>query len=107
LVACHDTDAQNARLARHIWDDNGLDVVEVYAPALLKFLGKSIGPSIRAFDLTEQLVEHDNAYVRTSAAVAFTEAVERWPSSVIETIDALLRLYHEKVAHWIFCYIRS
>jgi hypothetical protein len=106
LVACHDSDAQNARLARHIWDDNGLDVVEVYASALLKFLGKSIGPSMR-FDLTEQLVEHDNAYVRTGAAVAFTEAVERWPSSVIETIDALLRLYHEKVAHSTSCYIRS
>ncbi len=45
------------------------------------------------------MVEHDNAYVRSSAAVAFTEAVEHWPSSVIETIHALLHLYHEKVAH--------
>jgi hypothetical protein len=49
LVACHDSDAQNARLAQHMWDDNGLDVVEAYAPALLQFLGKSIGTSIRAF----------------------------------------------------------
>jgi hypothetical protein len=43
LIACHDSDAPNARLARHIWEDNGLDVVEVYAPALLKLLGKSFG----------------------------------------------------------------
>jgi hypothetical protein len=48
LTACHDGDAQNARLARHIWDDNGLDVVEEYALALLKFLGKSIRIFIRA-----------------------------------------------------------
>lgn len=41
LVACHESDAQNARLARHIWEDNGLDVPDAYAPTLLKFLGKS------------------------------------------------------------------
>lgn len=58
-----------------------------------------LGSCFVLFDLTGLLVEHDNAYVRSSAAVAFTEAVERWPSSVIETIHALLQLYHEKVAH--------
>jgi hypothetical protein len=60
-----------------------------------------LGSSFARFDLTGQLVEHENAYVRTSTAIAFTEAVERWPSSVIETTNALLHLYHEKVAHWI------
>jgi hypothetical protein len=42
-------------------------------------------------------IEHDNAYVRSTAAAAFTEAVEHWPVSVTETIYALLQLYHEKV----------
>ncbi|KAN0130768.1 ARM repeat-containing protein [Lactarius tabidus] len=78
LVACHESDAQNARLARHIWEDNGLDVPDTYAPTLLKFL------------------EHDNDYVRSSAAASFVEAVERWPASITETISALLPLYHEK-----------
>jgi hypothetical protein len=50
-------------------------------------------------ELTGPLVEHDNAYVRSSAAVAFTEAIERWPASVTETINTLLQLYREKVAH--------
>jgi hypothetical protein len=48
------------------------------------------------------LVEHDNAYVRSSAAVAFIEAVERWPASITETIHALLQLYHEKVVYRTF-----
>lgn len=46
-----------------------------------------------------KLLEHDNAYVRSSAAAAFVEAVERWPASITETIHALLQLYHEKVVH--------
>ena len=46
-----------------------------------------------------QLLEHDNAYVRSSTAAAFVEAVERWPASITETIYALLQLYHEKVAY--------
>lgn len=49
--------------------------------------------------LMGQFLEHDNAYVRSSAAAAFVEAVERWPASITETIHALLQLYHEKVAH--------
>ena len=50
-------------------------------------------------ELMRPLVEHDNAYVRSSAAVAFTEAIERWPASVTETINTLLQLYCEKVVH--------
>lgn len=68
----------------------------------LRYLSLSVcklGSHFALFDLTEYLVEHDNAYVRSSAAVAFTEAVERWPLSVIDTIHALLHLYYEKVAH--------
>ena len=38
-VACHDDDEQNARLARHLWEDNGLDVPETFLDDLLPFLG--------------------------------------------------------------------
>ena len=39
LIACHDEDEQNARLARHIWEDNGLDVPESFLDHLLEYLG--------------------------------------------------------------------
>ncbi|TFY83754.1 hypothetical protein EWM64_g252 [Hericium alpestre] len=78
LIAAHDTDEQNARLARHLWEDNGFDVPETYLPDLLKFL------------------DHDHAYVRTSAASAFTEAVEHWPASITAVLQALQYLYREK-----------
>lgn len=38
-IACHDNDEQNARLANHIWEDNGLDVPETYLNDLAPFLG--------------------------------------------------------------------
>lgn len=38
-VACHDDDEQNARLAHHLWEDNGLDVSETFLDDLLPFLG--------------------------------------------------------------------
>ena len=38
-VACHDDDEQNARLAHHLWEDNGLDVPETFLIDLLPFLG--------------------------------------------------------------------
>ncbi|RDB20660.1 eIF-2-alpha kinase activator gcn1 [Hypsizygus marmoreus] len=78
LIACHDEDEQNARLARHLWDDNGLDVPELYLDRLLIFL------------------EHDNAYVRFSAAAAITEAVEHWPQTVSNTVNTLQDFYREK-----------
>ena len=40
LDCMHDDDEQNARLANHVWEDNGLDVPEDYLEDLLPFLGK-------------------------------------------------------------------
>ncbi|KAK7051190.1 translational activator of GCN4 [Paramarasmius palmivorus] len=77
-IACHDEDEQNARLARHLWEDNGLDVPQGFLDLLLQFL------------------EHDNAYVRASNAVAIAEAVEHWPQSISSTIAALEEYYREK-----------
>jgi hypothetical protein len=39
-IASHDADEQNASLATHIWEDNGLDVPEGYLEPLLLYLGK-------------------------------------------------------------------
>ncbi|KAF8883249.1 armadillo-type protein [Infundibulicybe gibba] len=77
-VACHDDDEQNARLARHIWDDNGLDIPEQFLPQLIDFLA------------------HENAYVRTSTAAAIAEAVEHWPQTIHETVTSLQDYYREK-----------
>jgi hypothetical protein len=41
-IACHDDDEQNARLARHAWEDNGLDVPEKFLDSLLDFLGEFV-----------------------------------------------------------------
>jgi hypothetical protein len=41
-IACHDDDEQNARLARHVWEDNGLDVPETYLDELVLYLGVSL-----------------------------------------------------------------
>ena len=40
-VACQDADEQNARLASHVWEDNGLDVAEGFLGDMLAFLGAS------------------------------------------------------------------
>ncbi|CDZ97184.1 Protein containing adaptin N-terminal region [Phaffia rhodozyma] len=77
-IACHDDDAQNARLARHLWEDNGLDVPDTFLPSLLPF------------------IEHDNAYVRTSCAISFGEAIALHPGLISEVVVALEELYVER-----------
>ncbi|KAH0828924.1 armadillo-type protein [Lanmaoa asiatica] len=77
-IACHDEDEQNARLASHVWEDNGLDVSEGFLGDMLALLG------------------HENACVRTSSASAIADAVEHHPQAGHETIDALQALYREK-----------
>lgn len=39
-IVYHDEDAQNSRLAQHLWEDNGLDVPDTFIPYLLPFLGQ-------------------------------------------------------------------
>ena len=41
-IAAHDDDEQNANLATHIWDDNGLDIPENYLAALIRYLSECI-----------------------------------------------------------------
>ncbi|TFY63660.1 hypothetical protein EVJ58_g3122 [Rhodofomes roseus] len=78
-IACHDDDEQNARLARHIWEDNGMDVPKKFVGVMLTFL------------------EHEIAYVRGGAAAALAEAViEQWPQMISEVLNALQDFYREK-----------
>ena len=39
-IALHDADEQNANLATHLWEDNGLDIPETYLAGLVPFLGE-------------------------------------------------------------------
>lgn len=39
-IAVHDADEQNAKLATHLWEDNGLDLPESYLASLLTYLGE-------------------------------------------------------------------
>jgi hypothetical protein len=45
------------------------------------------------------LLEHANAYVRTSASAAIAEAVESWPQSIHESLIKLQAFYREKVSN--------
>ncbi|KAF8959922.1 armadillo-type protein [Flammula alnicola] len=77
-IACHDDDEQNARLAVHVWEDNGLDVPDTFLQDLFVYLG------------------HDNAYVRSSTAAAIAEAVEQWPQTIQSTLSTLQDYYRDK-----------
>ncbi|EUC57504.1 translational activator GCN1 [Rhizoctonia solani AG-3 Rhs1AP] len=77
-IACHDEDEQNARLARHLWDDNGLDVSSGYISELLPFL------------------DHENKYVRTAVGEAIAESAATLPDTLPQLMLTLEELYREK-----------
>ncbi|KAJ3552008.1 hypothetical protein NM688_g4384 [Phlebia brevispora] len=77
-IASHDEDEQNARLAGHLWEDNGLDVPENFLSVLKGYL------------------EHENAYVRISTASALADAVEHWPQVITSSLNELQDFYREK-----------
>lgn len=78
LIGCHDEDEQNARLARHLWEDNGLDIPESFLGILLEYL------------------DHDNTFVRSSTPATIVEGVEHWHEGIKSTIFALQDLYRAK-----------
>jgi hypothetical protein len=94
-IACHDEDEQNARLARHIWEDNGLDVPESFLDYLLEYLGMFW--SFIDVGCISCSSGHENAYVRSSLADAIAEGVEHWPQVIQKTVDKLQDYYREKV----------
>lgn len=97
LIAIHDEDEQNSRLAQHLWEDNGLDIPEAFLDALTPFLGMSLPLLLSKFFPVMRHPDHENAYVRISVAAALAEAVEQSPQSASQTIKTLCGLYREKV----------
>ncbi|WWD15877.1 hypothetical protein CI109_100301 [Kwoniella shandongensis] len=77
-IATHDDDEQNANLALHLWEDNGLDLPETYLQSLLNYLS------------------HASAAVRLGCAKALADSAETFPSQVEPTITGLQELYVEK-----------
>lgn len=77
-IAMHDDDEQNANLASHIWEDNGLDLPEDYLASLITYLC------------------HDSVAVRLGTAKALTESSGQYPQQVGPTIKGLEKLYVEK-----------
>ena len=96
-IAYHDDDEQNARLAQRLWEDNGLDVPEGFSEVLQPYLGKHC---TRIYFIQSQMLtfesEHENAYVRSSAATAIAEAVEQMPRKAAEVLHSLQEYYLEK-----------
>lgn len=54
LIASHDEDEQNSRLAQHLWEDNGLDIPEAFLGALTPYLGMISGPPAQALPVTHE-----------------------------------------------------
>ncbi|WVR05268.1 hypothetical protein IAU60_002280 [Kwoniella sp. DSM 27419] len=77
-IATHDDDEQNANLALHIWEDNGLDLPESFLDSLLKYL------------------PHGTAAVRLGCARAIADGAEHYPSQVEPIVKGLEELYVEK-----------
>ncbi|KAL7422316.1 translational activator of GCN4 [Cryptotrichosporon argae] len=78
FIATHDADEQNAKLAEHVWEDNGLDVPEVYLETLPGYL------------------THSSAAVRQGCALAIADAAEQYPAQIEPTLQTLQELYVEK-----------
>lgn len=93
-VATYDNDQQNARLARHIWDDNGLDVPETFFNDLRPYLGKLL--LHYNFNPLKKVVDDENASIRTSCALSLTEAASQWLQSVPHIVRSLQDYYREK-----------
>lgn len=71
-IAAHDDDEQNASLALHVWEDNGLDVPEGYLASLLQYLGAASG-------MTSPLIQLSNNVIQvTTALQSALAAPARW-----------------------------
>ncbi|KAI9477816.1 MAG: armadillo-type protein [Benjaminiella poitrasii] len=79
-VACHDENESNAELAKVQWEDNAMDVDEDYRGQLLDY------------------VVSDSTYVRESASKALAEAVQEYPESVYDTLQAIYAMYKKLAA---------
>lgn len=79
-VACHDENESNADLAKIQWEDNAMEVDEEYKDQLLSY------------------IVSDSEYVRQAASKALAEAVEEYPETVYDTLQAIYVMYKKLAA---------
>jgi HEAT repeat protein len=79
-LACHDENEANAELAKVQWDENAMDVDENYKDQLLDY------------------VVSDNAFVRLAASKALADAVEEYPETTVDTLNAIYARYNKLAA---------
>jgi hypothetical protein len=91
-IAVHDADEQNAKLALHLWDDNGLDLPETFLTTLPKYLGTLCQNGVD--DML--MVAHESSAVRISTAGAIAEAVQQYPAQIEPTVNELQAMYADK-----------
>jgi hypothetical protein len=100
LVACHDDDDRNRKLALAIWEENGLDVPENSVKFLLPYLCTPTGRSYASAKCTTDEYlwpAHNSLHVRSSAARAIAYSISLTPAEVSAAIAALSTFYREKV----------
>ncbi|OAD81494.1 hypothetical protein PHYBLDRAFT_129715 [Phycomyces blakesleeanus NRRL 1555(-)] len=79
-VACHDDNETNAELAKIQWQDNAMEVDEAYKGQLLDYAVSDI------------------AFVRSAASRSIAEALEHYPETATDTLEAIYALYKKKAA---------
>ncbi|OBZ91073.1 Translational activator gcn1 [Choanephora cucurbitarum] len=79
-VARHDDNESNAELAKAQWEDNAMEVEENFRDQLLEY------------------VVSDSNYVRQAASQALAEAVEEYPESAYDTLQAIYAMYKKLAA---------
>ncbi|CEP19550.1 hypothetical protein [Parasitella parasitica] len=79
-VACHDDNESNAELAKQQWEDNAMDVDEDFRGQLLAY------------------IVSDSHYVRQAASKALAQAVEEYPETVYDTLQAIYARYKQLAA---------
>lgn len=79
-IECHDLVAENAEIAKQIWEENALDVDEQSPDLLTKYLGS------------------EDTQLRTAAATALAHACELVPTVFLGTLQNLKESYQGEVA---------
>lgn len=81
-IACHDIDSNVAEIAKTIWEDSSLELVEESPQSLLAYFG------------------NEDSGLRLTVAKAFVSAIYVLKKSVLsvfeESLDKVLGLYHDK-----------
>ena len=77
-LACHDDEEENAEIARTVWEENSLQIIESSSSLLMPYL------------------ESKDRQLRNAAARALQESLKRYPPQFTPFLDELETLYVEK-----------